>query len=309
MIRLSEFGHLMGAAAGAAAGLAAYAVLVEPRWLRVDRRRIHIRWLPAALEGLRVGLLSDLHAGSTTPDSVIRRAVRALVEEDPDLVAVTGDLVDRDPDLLPAMADLLAGLRPPLGIYTVPGNHDHLAGIFQWRAALARHPHLRDVTNHSVLLHRAGACLCIAGLDDDREGHPELRLPPVAHRDLTILLAHSPDQAERLRRDEDCVDLVLSGHTHGGQIRLPGLKAPVNSAERDDLYEAGVRRRPWTQVYTTRGVGNAGIPARLFSRPEVSLLTLTSAPRTRRAIPIRERLVPRTAGLAQGGIAGLAARP
>ncbi|MEX2608503.1 MAG: metallophosphoesterase [Gemmatimonadota bacterium] len=271
----------LGAAAATLAVVGVYATLVEPRWLRVERRTLHVRSLPPALEGLRIGLLTDLHAGPTTPQGVIRRAVDALLEEAPDLVAVTGDLVDRDAELLPRMADLLAELRPPLGLYTVPGNHDHVVGIAAWRSALGRHRQLRDITNASVLLHRAGARLCVAGLDDDREGHPALHLPPAGARDFTILLAHSPDQAERLRRAEDRVDLVLSGHTHGGQVRLPGLKAPINSASRDDLYEAGVRRRPWTQVYTSRGVGNAGLPLRFFTRPEVSVLTLTAAPRRR----------------------------
>ncbi|HEX2167362.1 MAG TPA: hypothetical protein VHG09_09055, partial [Longimicrobiales bacterium] len=122
--------------------------------------------------------------------------------------------------------------------------------------------------------------LCIAGVDDFSEGRPCLdALHDMAPRDFTILLAHNPDQAERARRGIDQVDLVLSGHTHGGQVRLPGWGAIVNSAEHDDLYEAGVRRRPWTQVYTSRGIGTVHLPVRFLTRPEVAILTLTGSPR------------------------------
>ena len=267
------------AAAGAVGLLAGYVTLVEPRWLHVHRPRIHLRRLPPDLEGLRIGLISDLHAGWTTPASVIRRAVRMLVAEAPDLVAITGDLVTSQADRLPDVVAELARLQAPLGVFAVPGNHDHVAGIDAWRGALARWPHLVDLTNASVCRSVGDAVLCVAGLDDGYEGAPRLRVPAPEHRDVTVVLAHGPDQAEHLRRRRDDVDLVLSGHTHGGQIRLPLLGAPVSSARNPELYEEGVRRRPWTQVYTSRGVGTVGIPARLLTRPEVSVLTLTAAPR------------------------------
>jgi uncharacterized protein len=170
----------------------------------------------------------------------------------------------------------------------VPGNHDYRdVGIERWHDAVARRPALVDLTNRARLLTVRGsdgaaeaARLCVAGVDDLSHGRPSMEsLPPRHARDFTLLLAHHPDQAERARRALDRVDLVLSGHTHGGQVRLPGIGAIVNSAERADLYEAGVRRRPWTQVYTSRGIGTTHLPVRFFTRPEVAILTLTAAGR------------------------------
>lgn len=266
------------AALGLAAGAAAYAVLVEPRWIQVRRPRIHIRRLPAALEGLRIGLLTDLHAGPT-PLPVILKAVRMLQQEQPDLIAVTGDFSDDRIRYFDDVVAAIAELRAPLGVYVVPGNHDHYLGIRRWRGAVARHRRLVDMTNRSLLLDIDGARLCVAGVDDMYQGQPRLHLPPPAERDLTILLAHSPDQAEHARRGYDRVDLVVCGHTHAGQVRLPWIGAPVSSATRADLYDEGLRRRPWTQVYTSRGVGTVRLPVRFLARPEIAVLHLTCTPR------------------------------
>jgi len=267
------------AAALGAAGLAAYAFLVEPRWIQVTRTRIHLRSLPGPLEGLRIALLSDLHAGEGTPMWVIRRASELVMREAPDLIAITGDLIADDADSFHSVLDALGGLSAPLGVYAVPGNHDHTVGIDKWRQEIGEHPVIRNLTNMAVMRDVAGARLCIAGVDDLSSGDPTLNeLPPPDRRDITVLLAHDPDQAERAKRAYDRVDLVLSGHTHGGQIRLPLVGALRNPSE-GNLYEEGLRRRPWTQVYVSRGVGTIHLPARFLCRPEVAILELTASPR------------------------------
>ncbi|HUE96004.1 MAG TPA: metallophosphoesterase [Longimicrobiaceae bacterium] len=267
-------------ACGAGAAVAAYAFLVEPRWLQMRRATVHLRDLPGDLEGLRIGLLTDLHAEPGRSLELVSRAVTALAAEEPRIVAVTGDFIGPKMESFRPVLEEIARLAPPHGIYAVPGNHDHIRGIERWRRELAEFGSIVDLTNRSRVLDVGRARLCLAGVDDFAEGRPSLdSLPPPETRDLTILLAHNPDQAERARRALDRVDLVLSGHTHGGQVRLPAVGALVSSVERGDLYEAGLRRRPWTQVYTSRGLGTVHIPARLLTRPEVTVLELTSAPR------------------------------
>lgn len=280
----------MGATAVGAGLLGAYALWVEPRWLHVTRPRIHVRRLPAELEGLRIALLTDLHAGGGTPLSLIRRAVRLAMRARPHLVALTGDFAaDHAPSFRPVL-DALRGLRAPLGVYAVPGNHDYAVGIEQWHEQVRAHAGIIDLTN-TALVRQVGSCrVCIAGVDDFYKGNPQMgALPPPDERDFTLLLAHSPDQAERARRARDRVDLVVSGHTHGGQVRLPGMGAVANSAEHEELYEQGLRRRPWTQVYTSRGVGTVHLPVRFLCRPEVAVLELTGAPRPPRGTPVQRR--------------------
>jgi predicted MPP superfamily phosphohydrolase len=268
------------AGAAAAGALGAYAFLVEPRWLQLTRTRIHVRGLHPALEGFTLALLTDLHAGDGTPLSLIRRACRLAMGEQPDLIAVTGDLVADDAPGFREVLDAVQGLAAPYGVYAVPGNHDHEVGIGRFRRDLAEQEALRDLTNRAEVLDVDGARFCVAGVDDLSSGQPDLGvLPPPEERDFTLLLAHDPDQAERVRRVCDRVDLIVSGHTHGGQVRLPFVGALRNPAQHDDLYEEGLRRRPWTQVYTSRGVGTVHIPVRFLCRPEVAMLTLTGAPR------------------------------
>ena len=270
-----------GAAAGAAGVVGAW-MLVEPLWLQVTRPRIHVRGLHPDLEGFRIALLTDFHAGEGTPLWLIRRACRLAMRERPDLVALTGDFAADDAGSFAPVLDALGALRAPHGVWAVPGNHDYEVGIERWHAELRRHPHVRDLTNRAVIERVGDAALCVAGVDDLSRGRPTLRpLPPPEQRDFTLLLAHDPDQAEQARRSHDAVDLIVSGHTHGGQIRLPLLGAVRNPAWRDELYDEGLRRRPWTQVYTSRGVGTVHLPIRLLCRPEVAVLVLTGAPRGR----------------------------
>jgi uncharacterized protein len=271
-------GVALGAAA-AAGGLAAWAALVEPLWLEVRRSRIHVRGLHPDLEGFRVALLSDLHAGEGTPLWLVRRACRLAMRERPHLVAVTGDLTsDRWRSFRPVLRALRC-LAAPYGVWAVPGNHDHVVGIARWRRELEAHPVVRPLVNEAHLLPAGRAALCVAGVDDLSQGTPRLEmLPPPAKRDFTLLLAHDPDTAERARRTFDAVDLVVSGHTHGGQVRLPFM-GPVLNPSRGETYDQGLRRRPWTQVYVSRGVGTVHLPVRFLCRPEVAVLELTGAPR------------------------------
>jgi hypothetical protein len=273
------------ALAGAAAvgALGAYAFLVEPRWMEVTRPHVHVKGLHPALEGFRIALLTDMHAGAGTPLSIVRRACRAAMDERPHLVALTGDFAADDAPGFQRVLGALECLRAPFGVYAVPGNHDHTVGIDTWHAEVAAHPVVEDLTNRAVILEKEGARLCVAGVDDLNRGKPDLDvLPPPGQRDFTLLLAHDPDQAERARRDYDRVDLIVSGHTHGGQVRLPWVGALLNPSRYDELYEEGLRRRPWTQVYTSRGVGTVHVPVRFLCRPEVAILTLTGAPRPAR---------------------------
>jgi uncharacterized protein len=268
------------AVASASAGLAAYAFLVEPRWIQVTRTRVHLRGLPPELEGLRIALLTDLHAGEGTPMSVIRRAARLAMRERPDLIAITGDLTADDSAGFTRVLAALDRLDAPLGVYAVPGNHDHTVGIEKWQRDVGGHPVIQELNNRAVVRQIGEARICVAGVDDLSCGDPSLNsLPPPDRRDLTVLLAHDPDQAEQARRAYDQVDLVLSGHTHGGQIRLPFVGALRNPSAYGTLYEEGLRRRPWTQVYVSRGVGTIHLPARFLCRPEVALLELTGSAR------------------------------
>jgi predicted MPP superfamily phosphohydrolase len=275
---------LRGAAFGAAAlgaGALAYARFVEPRWIERTRTQVPIPALPDALDGFRIALLTDFHASAHTPIARVRRACRLAMAARPDLIALTGDFVSDDTGaLLPdTIAALEEELEAPLGVWAVPGNHDHAAGIERYDRAVRRHPRVRDLTGRAVRLDYRGATVRVAGSDTDHAGdpHPAAALHDAAPADFTLLLTHNPDLAEDAAGVLGSVDLVVSGHTHGGQIRLPGVGALVNSAEYDDIYEAGLVRRPWAWVYVSRGIGTVRLPVRFLCRPEVSILDVVRA--------------------------------
>src|SRR5688500_14402191 len=126
--------RILAGAVAVATVAAVYALIIEPRWIEVRRSRIHLRSLPPGLEGLRIGLLTDFHAGGlATPLRTVRRAVELVMSAKPEMIALAGDFaVDSVTSFAPVF-DSLRGLDAPLGVYAVPGNHDHKIGIDLWK--------------------------------------------------------------------------------------------------------------------------------------------------------------------------------
>src|SRR5262245_6166619 len=168
----------------ALATLAVYATVVEPRWLQLRKQRIYARRLPHVFNGLRIALLTDLHVGRGTPLSLIERAAGLAMRERPDLIALTGDFTTDTARSFDHVFRALSALAAPLGVYAVPGNHDHVVGIDKWHRALRQQRNIRDLTNAYVVHERLGARLCVAGIDDLYEGTPKLHLPALSTRDF-----------------------------------------------------------------------------------------------------------------------------
>lgn len=262
------------AAAIGAAGLAtaAYATLVEPRRPRLERVTMRFADLPAGLDGLRIGQLSDLHLGMRYTAENARWAAEQMAAERPDLLAFTGDFVSYEHAIgdLPAVLAPLAELRPPLGAYAVPGNHDYWEGVPEIRRVLEPFGIEFLINAHRVVRHN-GVAFTLAGLDDLWDGVPDLdgALRDAPAGAFTLLLAHCPDTADEAAARG--VNAQLSGHTHGGHMILPligsfclprfGWRHPVGHRHVDKL-----------QLYVSRGAG--GLPLRLNCPPEATVITL-----------------------------------
>lgn len=266
---------LPAAAALGAAGVAgaAYALLHEPRTPRLERVTLRCAGLPAALDGLRIGQISDMHLGMRFAAENSRWAVAQMAREVPDLLALTGDFVSYE-HAIPDLPAVLAGLpRPRLGAYAVPGNHDYWEGVPEIRRALAPLG-VEFLINEHRSLPAGGAALVVAGVDDEWDGVPDmgaaLRGAPAGA--FTVLLAHCPDAADQAAAHG--VDVQLSGHTHGGHVRLPGLGSLV-LPRYGWRYPVGHERVGATEVYVSRGIG--GLPLRLGCAPEATIITLTRA--------------------------------
>jgi uncharacterized protein len=266
------------AAAGAVAAAVAWRALWhEPRSGRVRELELApARW-PAALDGLRVALVSDLHAGAPhVREERIERVVAAVNARHPDLVLLLGDYIDPEVRFGSAVAPAavaarLAALRAPLGVVAVLGNHDWHNDGPGMRAAL-RDAGIPVLENDAL---RAGD-LWVAGVDDTRYRTPDVdaALRAVPDGDPVILLSHDPDLFPRV---PDRVALTVSGHLHGGQVGVPVVRRPFIPSRFGERYARGHVVEDGRHLYVTSGLGTTGWPVRLLAPPEVVILRLTAS--------------------------------
>jgi predicted MPP superfamily phosphohydrolase len=266
------------AAAGlAVGGIAWRALWYEPRNGRVRERELALERWPAALDGLRVALVSDLHAGAPhVGEERIERVVAAVNARRPDLVLLLGDYVDPTvrfgSTVAPgAVAERLAKLRAPRGVVAVLGNHDWHNDGPGVRAAL-RAAGIPVLENEAV---RAGD-LWVAGVEDMRYRTPDVEeaLRAVPDGEPVLLLSHDPDLFPRV---PDRVALTVSGHLHGGQVGVPLVRRPFIPSRFGERYARGHVVEDGRHLYVTAGLGTTGWPVRLLAPPEVVILRLTAA--------------------------------
>ncbi len=270
-LRLFSLAAGMGALSGMG-GL--YAWQVEPYWLRVERVSVRLPRLPGAAEGLRIVQLSDIHLGPYVTLDHVATAVQMAAALQPDLFVLTGDFVSGSAAYLKPAIELLRLLRAPLGTYAVLGNHDHWTNPSAIRRHLSE-AHVQVLSNRSVRLVGGDEGLWLAGVDDVWERRDDLHaaLADVPAKACVLALVHEPDFADESAQAG--IALQLSGHSHGGQVRLPVIGAPV-LPHLGRRYPIGLQRASSTWVYTSRGIGVIYPPIRLNCPPEVTFLTLHS---------------------------------
>ena len=269
------------------AGLALVgAMLHEARSLRIMRLAFSSPDVPSPFDGLRIAFVSDIHHGSF----VSRRRVREVVDRvnalHPDLIVLGGDYVYRKQSAadLGSVFDRLARLRAPLGVYGVLGNHDH-ALLEKNVGPVMTAAGIHEAFDSGAWLSRDGARLRLGGLSGMADDRPDLTaaLEDATDDDLVILVDHSPDVAETLGGSP--VDLVLAGHTHGGQVTAFGLWAPFVPSGYGQKYRAGLVKDAPVPTFVTTGVGTITLPLRFFAPPEIVLLTLWRSATTGDASP------------------------
>jgi uncharacterized protein len=250
---------------------AARSAFSEPFMLTVEHHAIYLRRLPEAFEGFRIVHLSDIHHSPFTSREQIERAVNAANRLQPDIIALTGDYISHERRFAAPCAELLGRLRARNGVFAVLGNHDH------WTDAalitdLFRAEGITVLINQGMRFEKDGEAFWLAGVDDTMVGLEDLPLALAGSRDeeLKLLLAHNPIILRRAARAG--VDLVLSGHTHGGQVTLRSERSASGRPRRRLL--RGLGRQGETQIYVTRGLGTVVLPVRYGCPPEVSLLEL-----------------------------------
>lgn len=269
MTRRAVLRGALAAGAGTIAGSGAYGYAYERHALEVTRADVPVAGLPPALAGLRVGLITDLHRSRFVSHDDVSRAVSSLMRETPELIVLGGDYVTwGDRAFVGPSAEALAPLAAPYGVFAILGNHDD---DHDMPAALARNgvQVLKDARTRLTIRHEK---VDLAGIRFWTKRQADIAALTRGAAPMTILLAHDPrrlTEASALN-----LPLVLSGHTHGGQIVLP--LAGAIAAQKFPVV-AGVGRRDRTTLFVSRGVGTIYVPVRINCPPEVALLTLHPA--------------------------------
>ncbi|MDR9856719.1 metallophosphoesterase [Paenibacillus sp. VCA1] len=253
-----------------------YAWLWEPRQLDVVRQSFRCPRLPVVFDGLTIALFSDLHLGFHTHESDMARLAEAIESESPDLVLFTGDAVDSRTEAMRDYLPLLASMNGALGKFAILGNHDYL-GDADRIADMLGISGFHVLRNAHGLVKRQGEAIAIVGLEDGIMGSPDpvQGLSGVPHGLFTLLMMHEPDYADTAAGYP--FDMQLSGHSHGGQVRLPLLGAvltpPGSRRYIMGTYAIGERSMP---LYVNRGIGETHLPIRFLCKPELTIITLRS---------------------------------
>ncbi|HZC34353.1 MAG TPA: metallophosphoesterase, partial [Chthoniobacterales bacterium] len=229
---------------------------------------------PTGLDGLRIVLMSDFHLYPFTSADLIQEAIHQAAILNPDLVFLAGDFVYSQADAADELSPMLAQLNPKLGLFAALGNHDHAKGAKVVRRALERSG-IAVLVNRGVTLSVGSSSFYLAGVDSMAAGLPDVRAAFADHRNDTpaLVLAHEPDTIDYYSRRVP-IDLQLSGHSHGGQIRLPFV-GPVILPMWGRRYVRGLYRVRNSQLFTSQGIGMVDLPVRVNCLPEVAEITLT----------------------------------
>lgn len=279
-----KFGSL--AAIGSATLGTGYSFFIEPHWIRVTRQDISISRLPLSLNGLRVLQISDIHMGHWISAEFVRELVSKANALKPDVVVLTGDYIFKSSRFIPLVMNELERLEARIGKVAVLGNHDW------WHDGELTLSELKRIGVFTIdndrmfvsedrkLVKDASSGLCIGGVGDlwmyivDFEKALNSVSPEIPR----ILLSHNPDVAERkdLIKGNYGIDLMICGHTHGGQIHLPILGSPILPSKYGQKYARGLVQGPACKVFVSSGVGVSTVPLRFGVAPEIVLFQLQS---------------------------------
>jgi predicted MPP superfamily phosphohydrolase len=259
-----------------ALGLASWGVFVRRRWVRMREIDIAITGLPPEFSGYRVAQLSDLHLGGLTPPKWGEAWARLTNAAAPDLIAITGDMVSSGTDFHHDIARVIGSLRAVDGVFVSMGNHDYF-GDGEPLVTLLRQEGAVVLRNEGRTVTRNGSTIFVAGVDDTWTRRADLlrSLEGRGPATCTLLLAHDPALFPLAARQG--VNLVLSGHTHGGQVALPFFPKLLGLGKLAHRFHLGLYREGESSLYVHPGLGTTGPPIRVGVAPEIAILTLRAA--------------------------------
>lgn len=252
---------------GAATGAGSYGYAYERHRIGVTEASLPVSGLAPALDGLRIGLITDIHHSGMVPAADVSRAVDVALAQKPDLIVLGGDYVTfGDRAFVGPVAELLAPLTAPHGVFAILGNHDDDRDM---PAALTAQ-HIQVLKDARTRIEIRGAGLELAGIRYWTRRPADIARILKKTEDTVLLLAHDPRRLTEAAALD--IPVVLSGHTHGGQVLVPGI-GPIVTRKRFPIIQ-GVGTQDNTAIFVSRGVGTVYVPVRINCPPEVAIITL-----------------------------------
>jgi len=255
-----------------------YARWIEPNRLTITRKKLILPGLPPGLSGLTVAQMTDFHYRPDSNDALMAEAVKAVNEARPDLIALTGDFITHDPTPLTPLMRHLSQLRARHGVYGIMGNHDGWSAPYSLFQKAFQRAGFEFLINSGTHITLNGERLSILGTDSIWSGSLDLPACYRGHQkgDPVLALVHEPDVFDQIT-DNYPVTLQLSGHTHGGQCRVPLINYTPVKVKYGEKYIYGEYQRKNARLFVSRGLGTTGLPVRFACPPEVVILTCVSA--------------------------------
>lgn len=263
---------------------AGYGFLYGRQNVEVVRHRVRLARLPKSFDGFRIAQLSDIHMGPFTAEDYIRRCVAITNGLKPDLIALTGDYIAWDPGLERRVVSVLASLRAPQGVFGCLGNHEEESETEEYVSGLLTGQGIRILRQERAPIRLGGDELNLIGIDCPREQDEEEEYRRDVNRRLhqqlvipgtvNVLLSHEPSVFVFDRAADLGIDLILAGHTHGGQLAFEFVHRGLNLSDMFYRYTSGWYEQRSTKLYVNRGIGTTGFPIRLGARPEITMLEL-----------------------------------
>lgn len=254
-----------------------YARFVEPYRLSITHKEIKIPHLPTALDGILIAHLTDFHYQPAIHEELLTQVVQLTNQTKPDIIALTGDYINNNDNVLPPLLEHLAQLKAKHGMYAIQGNHDAWYGRtnqFRQRFTKAGFDFL---LNQGTSISLQGEQLFIAGAKSAMVSKVDSKLCFKGHtKETLITLIHEPDVFDKITSKKR-IDLQLSGHTHGGQCRVPIIGYAPAKIDLGKKYIYGEHSIKDSRLFVSRGIGTTGVNVRFACAPEIALLRLRSS--------------------------------
>lgn len=251
--------------------------LLEPYWLKVEEITIRDPDIPASFNNFKIAFLTDIHHSPSFSRDRVEKVVEKVNALKPDVILLGGDYAEEELTYLRDCLQVLGKLEAPHGIYGVLGNHEFMLDPdVAWGEMEANK--IASLDNKGIWLYRNEGRIRLGGVGDlwNDSQRIEKVVENVERDDFVILLSHNPDYIERMTTDK--VDLILSGHTHGGQVTIFGLWAPVHPSSYGQKYISGLVETPRAKLLVSNGIGFLDKrPLRFFARPQINVIYLRNS--------------------------------